>query len=103
MLRRRIILMCSRRAALVLVVAMTLVLLHCSGGAQPIPTPSITSIFPDSIVAGSATFVLTVTGENFVTSPQSMVLWNGSPRTTTFNASTGQLFVTILASDITNP
>src|SRR5271170_4594906 len=103
MLPRRIVLMCSRRASLVLVVGMTLVLLRCSSSAQLIPTPSITSIFPDSIVAGSAAFVLTVTGENFVSSPQSMVLWNGSPRATTFNASTGQLFVTILASDITNP
>jgi IPT/TIG domain/WD40-like Beta Propeller Repeat len=92
----------SRWAALILVVAMTLVLLNCSGGATLIPTPSITSIFPDSIVAGSATFVLTVTGENFVSSPQSVVLWNGTPRATTFNSSTGQLSATILASDITN-
>jgi len=93
----------SRWAALMLVLGMTVALLDCSGSAPLIPTPSITSIFPDSIVAGSATFVLSITGENFISSPQTVVLWNGSPRSATFNAATGQLFVTILASDITNP
>jgi len=79
-----------------------LFLVNCGGGTPTIPTPSVSSILPDSIVAGSANFVVNVTGQNFVAQPQSVVLWNGSPRATVFNQLTSQLAVTILASDVTN-
>jgi hypothetical protein len=82
---------------------MTLLLLNCGGGPTIFATPSITSIVPDSIVAGSASFVINVSGENFSGSPPSVVLWNGNPRATAFNTLTSQLAVTILASDVTNP
>jgi hypothetical protein len=92
----------SRWAAPTLLVVMTLLLLNCGGGPALIPTPIITSILPDSIVAGSASFVINVSGENFSANPPSVVLWNGSPRATVFNSLTSQLAVTILASDVTN-
>jgi hypothetical protein len=92
----------SRWPALTLVVVMVLMLVKCSSGTPPIATPVISSILPDGIVAGSASFQIFITGMNFLSSPQSVVLWNGSPRTTVLNATTGQLIVTILASDVTN-
>ena len=44
-------------------------------------TPNITQVFPQSIVAGSASATLKVTGTNFST--QSAILWNGAPVATT--------------------
>ena len=77
----------------------------CGGGnsVKPNPTPVIASIFPDSITAGGAMFNIDITGQGFIGKPVTVALWNGSPRTTTFNSSTGHLVVTILATDITNP
>lgn len=91
-----------RWAALTSAAVMTILLINCGGGAPITPTPVITSIFPDSIVAGSASFPVFITGQNFVTNPQTMVLWNGSQRTAVLNSTTGQLIVTILASDVMN-
>ncbi|MGA8221345.1 MAG: IPT/TIG domain-containing protein [Candidatus Acidiferrales bacterium] len=91
-----------RWAALTLAAVMTILLIECSSSAPITPTPVISSIFPDSIVAGSASFPVFITGDNFVTKPQTMVLWNGSQRTAVLNATTGQLIVTILASDVMN-
>ncbi|MGH9714139.1 MAG: hypothetical protein ACRD5M_12650 [Candidatus Acidiferrales bacterium] len=95
----------SRWGSLVLVAAMTALLVDCSSSntvAQN-PTPVITSIFPQSIIAGSDTFNIDITGfgSTFITT--SVALWNGSPRTTTFDASTGHLLLTIMPTDITNP
>jgi hypothetical protein len=65
--------------------------------APPNPTPAVTSITPSAVIAGSATFTLTVNGSNFVSS--SVVQLNGSPRQTMFvNAS--QLTAQIAAADI---
>ncbi|MCI0387960.1 MAG: IPT/TIG domain-containing protein [Acidobacteria bacterium] len=50
--------------------------------SQPNPVPTLTSLSPNSIPAGSAAFILTVNGTNFV--PGAVVNWNGSPRATTF-------------------
>jgi hypothetical protein len=61
------------------------------------PSPTITTISPSTTVAGSGGFTLTITGTNFVTN--SVVRWNGSPRTTTFVSST-VLTATIPASDV---
>jgi hypothetical protein len=63
------------------------------------PVPTITSLNPNSATAGGIAFNLVVTGTNFVAT--SVVNFNGSPRTTTFNSST-QLTAAILASDIQN-
>jgi hypothetical protein len=61
------------------------------------PTPQIYSITPSSVIAGVPAFTLTVSGSNFVT--QSVVLWNGSPRTTTY-VSASQLSAQITAADV---
>ncbi len=61
------------------------------------PLPSITSLAPAWAVAGSQAFTLTVNGANFVYN--SVVQWNGSPRTTTF-VSPNQLTASIPLTDI---
>ena len=58
----------------------------------PLPTPVIGTLLPSNAPAGSAAFLLGVdatsaTAGNLV--PCSTVLWNGSPRTTTFTSATG--------------
>jgi outer membrane protein assembly factor BamB len=66
---------------------------------QPQPqTGSISSISPTTAVAGSPAFTLTVNGGPFV--PQSVVLWNGSPLTTTY-VSSSQLTAQVAASQVT--
>jgi IPT/TIG domain len=63
-------------------------------------TPTITSLNPSSVAAGGASFILTVTGSNFLST--SMVQVNGSARTTTYKSSL-QLTALISASDIATP
>ena len=63
-----------------------------------VDVPYITSIAPNSKVAGTAGFNLVVTGGNFINGT-SQVRWNGALRTTTFNSST-QLTAAITAADI---
>jgi CSLREA domain-containing protein len=63
------------------------------------PTPTITSLIPDSRPAGGSPFTLTVNGSNFLDNSLSVVLWNGFARPTAFvNAS--QLTANIPASDL---
>ncbi|MFB9090632.1 lamin tail domain-containing protein, partial [Flavobacterium paronense] len=62
------------------------------------PTPTVSSISPTSVAAGSPQFSLNVTGTNFV-SGLSTVTWGGSNRTTTFNSATS-LTATIPATDV---
>ncbi len=61
------------------------------------PLPRLTSISPDTTVAGGPAFTLTVNGANFVS--DSVVRWNGAPRPTTFVNST-QMTAQITAEDI---
>jgi hypothetical protein len=61
------------------------------------PVPVITSLNPNAAVAGTSSLSLIVNGSNFT--PASVVRWNGSPRTTTFGAST-QLSATISSADL---
>jgi hypothetical protein len=63
------------------------------------PEPSTTSLSPSSATAGGSAFTLTVNGSGFVNG--SVVLWNGSNRTTTYASST-QLTAAIKAADITS-
>ena len=101
----RIGLIRSRRALLVALIPFALTLSNCSSGNSNAanPTPAIATIFPDAITAGSAMFNVDITGQGFIQMPVSVAMWNGSPRTTTFNVATGHLVVTINASDVTNP
>ena len=70
-------------------------LLIASGNAAP--KPNISSIIPNSAVAGSAAFKLVIIGNNFDSS--SFVLWKGSVRPTRLLGS-GRLEADIDASDI---
>jgi len=63
-------------------------------------SPTITSFSPNSAIAGSGTFTLTVNGSGFVSS--SKVDWNGSARATTF-VSASQLTAQITAADVSAP
>ncbi len=70
------------------------------------PTPSVTGVFPSSVTAGTQSFTLYLTGNNFLngkianTTGVSTAYWNGSARTTVYNNDTNQLAVSILASDV---
>ncbi len=61
--------------------------------------PLLFSLSSTSATAGGAGFTLTVNGANFATN--SVVLWNGAVRATTYVSST-QLTAAILAQDIAN-
>jgi hypothetical protein len=65
--------------------------------SQPNPAPTLTSLSPNSIPAGSQAFILTVNGTNFV--PGAVVNLNGSPRATTFVSDT-QVTAQITAADV---
>jgi hypothetical protein len=61
------------------------------------PVPALGSISPNTATAGGSTFTLTAQGSGFTGA--SLILWNGSSRTTTF-VSTTELQAAILASDL---
>ncbi len=65
------------------------------------PAPVIVSLYPDFAVAGSAGFTLNVNGLAYFNA-SSIVLWNGSPRSSTLYTS-GQLQIQINASDLVTP
>jgi hypothetical protein len=61
------------------------------------PVPSLGSLVPNSAIAGSPAFTLTVNGGNFINT--SVVQWNGGSLTTTFVSAT-QLTAAVPATDI---
>jgi hypothetical protein len=61
------------------------------------PAPTLSSLAPNTAIAGSAGFTLTVNGTGFVST--SVVQWNANNRTTTFVSAT-QLTAAITAADI---
>lgn len=74
------------------------------GGSSPAatfsinnPAPAITSLSPNSAIAGGAAFTLTINGNGFLNA--STVWWNGTQRMTQFVSAT-QLTASISASDI---
>ena len=60
--------------------------------------PNVSALAPDSMAAGSPSFVLTVNGTNF--NANAAVNWNGTAQTTS-QVSTKQLTATIPAASIT--
>ena len=66
-------------------------------GAAPNPAPTVTTLAPTTVVAGSGAFTLTVNGTNFLNT--SVVNFGGAARTTTFVNST-QVTAAILAGDV---
>src|SRR5271167_798089 len=87
-------------------IAFTLVLMGSGHGGVSIPqfnaTPAITTLIPSNITVGSQDFTLFVSGTGFQSTVKGVtfVLWNGSPRSTTFVPSTGELQVQIFQSDV---
>ncbi len=66
---------------------------------QPNPAPAIVSLTPNSVLAGSASFTLTITGTGFINA--SSVWWNGAARLTNYvNATT--LTIQVPAADVAN-
>lgn len=63
-------------------------------------TPSVASISPSTASAGAAGLLLTVNGNDF--SSNAVVVWNGSPLTTSF-VNGNQLTATISATQIAQP
>ncbi len=95
-----------RRTALASLAGMVLVLGGCSSSGVPFnATPAITNLYPSNITAGSQPFTLFVVGTGFIADSKGVTFayWNGSPRSTTLNVTTGQLEVQILASDVAGP
>lgn len=64
------------------------------------PVPTITSLDPPGVVAGSPAFALLVSGTGFVQG--ATVKWNGADRVTTFVGET-QVKAAITAADVANP
>lgn len=79
----------------------------CGGnGAPPYnQTPAITVIIPSNVTAGSQTFTIYISGTGFIGSAQGVTFgyWNGAARSTNYNQTTGQLEMTVLASDVATP
>jgi hypothetical protein len=79
------------------------VFLVCScggGGSSPSvnnPVPSVQSLSPSSVLAGSNGFTLMISGSNFLSN--STVTWNGSSRQATY-VSSSQLTIPISSSDL---
>lgn len=65
--------------------------------AQPNPTPTITTLTPSAVFAGSSAFTLTINGTNFIGGATVQV--NGQNRPTTFISAT-QLTVQITAAEV---
>jgi hypothetical protein len=70
------------------------------GGFNGVLPPTLTSLSPASVAAGSTDFVLTATGANFVSG--TTILWNGASLSTTVSSST-QLTAKIAATQIASP
>ena len=64
------------------------------------PAPLISSIAPNTAMAGGPAFALVINGSGFNT--QTIVRWNGSPRTVS-SVTPGQITVLISAADIASP
>jgi hypothetical protein len=79
--------------------ASTIFLLNgCSSSTTNIPTPSIGTISPDSVTAGSEAFTLFISGTGFETNTVGFL--DGTSRPSKFNMVTGQIEMSITAADV---
>ena len=96
-----------RRVLPAAVAGILLAICGCGGSSSPPynQTPVITLIIPSNITAGSQAFTVFISGTGFISSTKgaSFGYWNGSARSTNYNPTTGQLEMTVLASDVANP
>jgi len=90
--------MAIRASACAAALAILLLPVVSCGGCPA--TPSVTSISPSTAAAGAAGFSLTVNGHNF--SSNAVVVWDGTPLTTTF-VNSNQLTAAISATQIAQP
>jgi hypothetical protein len=88
-----------RRLGLAALTAMAA--LFCGCGSYYYPTPAVTALFPPIVTAGSQSFTLYLTGNNFL--QQTTAQWNGVNRPVVFNNQTNQIAMTILDGDVANP
>ena len=88
----------SRTGRLACVIVTLCGMTACASGAidAPNPTPSISSLSPSSVTAGSAAQTLTINGSGFISS--SAVIFSGMSRPTTF-VNAGQLTFQVTAAD----
>jgi IPT/TIG domain len=97
----------SRRILPAALGGILLALCGCGGNSAPPynQTPAITQIVPSNITAGSQTFTVFISGTGFISTNKGVTFayWNGSARSTNYNLTTGQLEMTVLASDVANP
>ncbi len=70
------------------------------GGFNGVLPPTLVSLSPVSVAAGSTDFVLTATGTNFISG--TTILWNGASLSTTFSSAT-QLTAKVTAAQIAAP
>jgi len=101
-----------RWTALIVLGVLTILTSSCSSSngntvapGQPNPTPIITGLFPSSATAGSQSFTMFIAGTGFIdgSTGTSTAFWNGSARSASVNINTGQMAMTVLASDIATP
>jgi WD40-like Beta Propeller Repeat len=101
-----------RWTALIVLGVLTILTSSCSSSngntvapGQPNPTPIITGLFPSSVTAGSQSFTVFIAGTGFIdgSTGTSTAFWNGSARSASVNINTGQIAITVLASDVATP
>src|SRR5580704_6673009 len=92
---------CRWRTLVILGIVTVVVLAGCGGGMsqQPQVTPTISTISPDTAIAGDASFTLTINGTNFTAG--STVVFGGSAPVTTF-VNSMQLTAAIPATSISS-
>ncbi len=86
----------SQRHALIMLPILAAFLSGC-GGFKGVVTPTLSSISPATVAAGSGGFTLTATGTNYISGTQ--ILWDGVAQTTTVVSNT-QLTASISAAQI---
>lgn len=89
-----------KRSGLATLLAMAALFCGCGGNSFN-ATPAITGLFPPIVTAGSQSFTLYLTGNNFLTTTTAQ--WNGVNRPVVFNNQTNQIAMTILDGDVANP
>jgi len=89
----------NNNIALAIVMAMSVLLMGASPALAQNPIPTITSISPSSVPAGTGSMTLTVFGSGFI--PTSFVQIDGNSRSTTY-VSSAELSTTILSSDVSS-